>query len=564
MEQTALEKEIQIALEAKKYAVLEQLALQYTQFFPLVASGYYYLGLCNFQLKRFNEAKENLDKALSFDENEQKTLFLMAETLMQLNEIKAAGEIYEKLAQDPSIKDNLEVVIALSSFYLRHDQYEAALQQANKACKLGPTNAAAFLQTSYVFAYASNYKMALGAISKAASLEPNNLMIQLQYIDICKKSNHLEMAIAAFEKIKEIQPNNSSLLLEYIELLIQTQKLEEAQKVLAHLALVEGDNVGTLKIKAKIAFELKEYIQCAKICASILVFDNKDLNTYILAAQAYAEAYEYEAAIAVLNEGLEIDNLYNKELLNIKRAELYLKVYDYLRAEKDYRLASQSGSFKGEAYLGLGKFFLQQGKNLEAFFALRSAQQNSVYEAVALIEEHCQNELKMEAQEADHELIEAYAEHFEENSNSPLLKEICASYWRFDEQATLKKNPEIFKALPAEMSKTIIEAFASILVMIKPQGILMLNPKDKDMRGIYKILKEDKNKIQIEVALLGSDTIREFTFVKYPKFLAIDGFAEDVSFELIFSATTLTAEDKTTFNQRKTEGLLAYMNTSKA
>lgn len=564
MEQVVLEQEIQANLAEKKYAIVEQFALQYMQYFPLQAAGYYYLSVCNFQQQRFQTAKENLEKALALNENYHEALFLLAETLMQLQEIKEAGKIFEKIALDPEVKDKLEVVLALCRFYLKHNQYDEALQQANKACKLAPNNASAFLQTSLVFEYAQNYKMALGAITKAVQLAPENIAAQLQFINIAKRSGKLDLTINAFEKLKELEPYNVTFLVSYIEVLMQLNKFEDAQKVLAHLSSFEADNIVTLKLKAKIALALKDYTKAANAFKSLLVFDAKDTETYLLAAEAYTQAYEYTAAIAILSDGINIDTLLNKELLLIKRAELFLKVYDYFRAENDYRLASQTGAYKGIAFLGLGKFYLQQNKNLDAFFALRSAEENAAYEATTLIQEHCQKELEMEAQEALNDLLAAYAPHIEANNNSPIIKEIASNYWRFDEQATLKKNPAIFKELPAEMSKTIIEVFASILVMIKPQGILMLNPKDTDMRGVYKIIKEDKNKLEIEVALIGTTSTRNLTFIKYPKFLSIDGFAEEISFELIFSPTNLNDSDKATFNERKAAGLLSYMSTSKA
>ena len=564
MEQATLEQEIQTALKTERYAIVEQISLTYLEQFPQKAYGFYHLGMCKFKQKRFDEAKENLEKALALSPNDNKILFLLAETLLELQDRNGAGEIYEKLAQDPSVKDNAEVAIALSSFYLKAQNYETALAHANRACKIGATNPLSFLQTSYVFEYAENYKMALGAITKALSLAPKNMDIHYQYIRVCKKANRLKDTLSSYEALNELSPNNATLALEYVDTLIALEAYEKAAIQLENLLNFDAGNTAYLFLSAQLAFKLAQYEKCANICRSITTFEAQHFEAYQLGAQALENAYEYEKAIDYLSDGINAGGYLNKELLYLQRAALYTKQYNYLLALKDYQFLSQKGAYQGLGYLGVGRIYLQQDRKLEAFCALRSAQEHGAYEAIDLIETYCQTELAMEARDKENDLIQEFAEHIAANNANTLIQEIAATYWRFDKAATLKKNPDIFKELPEEMTNTIIEAFSSILVIIKPQGILILNHKDKDMRALYRIEKAEKTKLNIEATLLETQEIRKFEWIKYPNFLAIDGFAEEVSFQLIFAPSGLNDTDKITFNKRKAEGLLSYLNSNKA
>jgi tetratricopeptide (TPR) repeat protein len=559
MSQEALIQSLTQAADNKQFAVAEQLANDYVALHPMEATGYYFLARCNKQRSNYAEAQAQIRKALALNENHVESLFLAADIAVQLGESAKAGEIYAQLAANPELANTADVHIALSLFQVRYGTLEQAFAAANKACAIASKSVDALLQRAHIHQLLRNLAAAAADLAAAQAIAPNHAEVLRAHIALCQVGETPEEAIPSFEALLEAEPRNIGYQVDFARLLLNAEKYEKAENVLDFLLEFDPENTEYRLWRANARLALQKNEAAISDCQSLMAFDGQDTRAYLLAADAYLALYDAEEAINMLSQAIDND-VQDMPSIYRKRGQIYMEQYDFVRAADDFQLLALAENYTGEGYLLLGKAYKEQGDLAQAFTVWQMAEEAANYEATDLIEEFCQAQLAESAKDAKAQLIADYADAAAANAKSKLIDALSKKYWRFDEKATTAKNPEIFKELPEEMRSGILDAFSKMLLVIRPEGLLMLNPEQTDFCAVYRIAEDKGAKLTLDVQPLSGIKVRRFKLSVSGKSLSLDGFAEEMEFEIFFlPADALTPKEQAAINQRKAAGELDYI-----
>jgi tetratricopeptide (TPR) repeat protein len=559
MSQESLLQDLATAAKKKQFAVLAQLASDYCALHPMEATGYYYLAVCNKQRSDFDAAKAEIKKALALDSAHTEALFLAAEIYMQLDETEQAGEAYNQLAANPALADSADIQIALSGFQVRYGKLENALAAAQRACEISPNSVAALLQRAQVYKFMSEYEKAMSDLTAAKAAEPTNTNVLTAHIALCVLTGQPEQTVPSFELLIEQEPRFMGYRTDFVHVLMSIGDYKKAESVLDFLLEYDPENEEYRLQRAGTRLAQEKYEDAISDAKNIIATNPTDARAYLVAAEAYIGLYDSEEAINILSQATD-NEVENMAAIYRKRGEIYMEQYDFVRAADDFQLLALDEDNRGEGYLMLGKAYKEQGNLDEAFVVWQMAEEAAIFEASDLIEEFCQEQVAKEAQNEEERFIEENAPHAEENAKSPFIKAISAKYWHFDEKSTINKNPELFKELDKEMRDGILDAFSKMVLIISPKGLLLLNPEQTDFRAVYKITEAKGSKLNIEVQPLNGFNPRIFKFAIVGKTLSLDGFAEEMEFEIFFSPSDkLKPNEETVLAQRKAEGLANYI-----
>jgi uncharacterized protein HemY len=559
MSQENLIKELAKAADKKQFAVAEQLANDYVALHPMEATGYYFLARCNKQRSNYDEAQAQIRKALALDENHTESLFLAADIAIQLGETDKAAAIYAQLAANPALAAAADVHIALSLFQVRYATLDEAFASANKACEIAPKSIDALLQRAHINELLHNLAAAAADLAAAQAIAPTHVEVLRAHIALCQVREMPKEAIPSFEALLEAEPRNIGYQVDFARLLLSAEAYQKAENTLDFLLEYDPENTEYRFWRANARLAQQKNEAAISDCQSLMAFNGQDTRAYILAADAYLALYDAEEAINILaqaidNEVVDMANIYRK------RGQIYMEQYDFIRAADDFQLLALAENYTGEGYLLLGKAYKEQGDLDQAFTVWQMAEEVANYEATDLIEEFCQAQLAASVKDAKTQLIDDYADAAVANAESKLISAVSKKYWRFDEKATTQKNPELFKELPEEMRSGILDAFSKMVLFIRPQGLLMLNPEQTDFCAVYRISEDKGAKLTLEVQPLSGIKVRTFKLAVSGKSLSLDGFAEEMEFEIFFlPADALTPKEQKAIDQRKAAGELDYI-----
>lgn len=560
MSQEILLQEMAEAAQKKQFAVLQQLADNYCALHPMDATGYYYSAVCHKQRSDYEAAQKSANQALALDDQNTEALFLAAAVAMELGQTDKAGEIYTQLANNPELANAPDVHIALSVFHIRHDSPAQALEAAQKACQIAPQSAAALLQRAQAHQVLRDYDAAQADITAAIAAEPNSPEPLRAHILFCSVFGSPQDAIPSFATLLEAEPRNIGLQADYARLLIGAKDYAKAENALDTLLQYDEENTEYRLWRAQCRLEQNNPEGAVSDCRSVITLAPADARAYIVAANAYLALYDAEEALAILGQAVDNDVTDLSDIYRL-RGQIYMQEYDFVRAADEFQLLALDPAYSGEGYLMLGKAYKEQGDLDEAFVVWQMAEEAAVYEATDLIEEFCQAQLAAAAKGSEAQFIADYAAAAEENAKSKLIDALSKKYWRFDDKATIAKNPDVFKELPEEMRSGILEAFGKMVFMVRPKGLLILNPDQTDFRAVYKITEDKGAKLTLAVQPLNGLNLRTFKLAVNGKTLMLDGLAEELEFDICFGpADALKPNEETALKQRKAAGEIDFLD----
>ncbi len=174
------------------------------------------------------EAKQTLTETL-VQQNKLEDAFIYAKTLLALNEqvdfeaiaartSPATPELTRKLEKQyrqllPSYPDNTSILVGLSLLLEQQQQYQPALDFANKAQTLEPKNIKATYQQARLHQLLENNELAVAKMGDLVQLAPYNPALRLRYAKLLAKQGNLDAAHAQYSVLLSQQPNNNEILL---------------------------------------------------------------------------------------------------------------------------------------------------------------------------------------------------------------------------------------------------------------------------------------------------------------------------------------------------------------
>lgn len=321
-------------------------------------------------LKEFDKAIEQLDKAIQFDNKDIKIYFLKAGILTKLKDFKGAIDLYDKILEINS-KDH-HAHFYKGQLYLKMTDYEEALKEIDNAIFFNPEN---------YFYYGT----------KSAIL--------------CDNLNRLEEALDTVNEGLKIEADAEGLLHnKFIILFKLTYKSNKHKEVLKELDNFIKDNPKFSRfygLKSKILFDLGKEDKAINLIEKAIELNPKEITNYRFQYEILVKLDNHEEVLDALNKALkEIPNdpsllnlkIYTLARLNRKEealataeklikidiregnyydsfGEILMKFNDFEEAIRKFEKAinlAPDGFFIHETYIKMGKCYLRLGKYDEA------------------------------------------------------------------------------------------------------------------------------------------------------------------------------------------------------
>ncbi len=166
-------------------------------------------GALNYENEGYDEAIQDLNKALSYDSTNVTYLHLLADAYLDYYQSYNAISTMKKAAS--LYPDRIPTLLKLCEFQLILQKYDESINTINSILKLQPLNAEAFFMLGMNFKEMGNVDRAIGSFQTAVENDPDliDAWINLGQLHGQKKS---KLTPVFFDNALKIDPNNVSAL----------------------------------------------------------------------------------------------------------------------------------------------------------------------------------------------------------------------------------------------------------------------------------------------------------------------------------------------------------------
>ncbi len=162
-----------------------------------------------YQNQGYDEAIQDLNKALSIDSTNVAYLHLLADVYLDYFKSRQALQTMKKAAELQP--DRIPTLLKLSEFQLILKQYEASLKTVDEILKRSPQNAEAFFMLGMNFKEMGDTSRAINSFQQSVELDPEiiDAWIHLGQLQAAKGNR---IALQYFESAQAIAPDNMEVL----------------------------------------------------------------------------------------------------------------------------------------------------------------------------------------------------------------------------------------------------------------------------------------------------------------------------------------------------------------
>lgn len=174
----------------------------------LSADGYYLKAMVFNKMKKYKEAIDELNKALSFRPNHDGALSLAGEIMMKNGNYTTGVEIYQKLLKNSK---DIRYMSALADCYCRMQNYQQTDLLLNQIEQAKPSYFPAYKVLLRKFIQQKNMPQAAQLLKLMEQVEPDSELYVLRALYQNMQNNRNE-ALAALGKALELEPDNNEAL----------------------------------------------------------------------------------------------------------------------------------------------------------------------------------------------------------------------------------------------------------------------------------------------------------------------------------------------------------------
>ena len=317
------------------------------------------LGEIYYILNLNEQAANYLDQALVLDPQNTDLHLKLAGAYERLGKLVQAAEEYN-LALTKS-GDNEDILMSLESIwkqrveqnpndaeahanlgavYQKKNNFQAALEQYNKAEELNPSNVTTRLNLGTLFQAQKDYDTAIEAYDTIIAVNPNYMPAYLYKAQCYRALGNKDAAIQNYKLALNLEPSNQNLKDELFELYETDMSVDEKLNFIYQQVQKEPANAD---LAYKYAYELHKANRLAEAITyynQTIKLDPKNADAYINLAQAYQQQGNYNQARTTLNnaKGLFPENQTIKKQLASIDAEtsslLYSKASELFNQKK--------------------------------------------------------------------------------------------------------------------------------------------------------------------------------------------------------------------------------------
>ena len=303
--------------------------------------------------------------ALKYDEKSAKLHFKYAVILDEVNNEDAAAQEYNLALKygekNPELLDVLEnlwrsralnnpndaqAYINLGTVYQMKGDYASAKNQYLKALNLAPNDRTAILNLASLYIAQGMHTMAVGQYDKLLAQNPNDTEIIKYKAAAYEAQKDYKNALAQYKAILAIKPDDNSAKNAIAD--IVANKFTPEQKY-AYMLLEANSNPQNYDLQYAYAYEMhkqKKYEDAVTFYKRAMALNPKKQENYINIAQIYTLQNNYDAALDILNKGIE-QIPYGAELLTLKDTLLKSQAgKTYETASKMYETQNYKGALE--------------------------------------------------------------------------------------------------------------------------------------------------------------------------------------------------------------------------
>lgn len=493
MDKEQLLTDLQNALDEGNIFKARDLVVQAIETYPEEAFGYYYRGeLCSFTMDT-EGALEAYTKAVELDASSVQYKLRLAHTLIEVRNVDKAEDICDELMEMD--ENNPEIQFVNASFHLTVGTVEDAAECLSKAIELNSEYWAARMVRANLAASNRDFDAAIEDIDAVLAVNPKHTEARKLRISFLEMMAPIDWEAIKKEHILllEIDENDVAYLLSIGGVCMYMEEYEEAEgyfdKVL-ELTIPQQNASGEFyKNRGLARLQQEKFAEAIDDFRTVTDLDEEDPEGYLYMAEARKRSGDFSGAVGYLELGLDMV-VGGKYLLYKKMGELFMDQGNLDRAEGAFKQMTKDETEEGrkEGHYCLGVIHHKQGDLEEAYKAWTTASENFHLKADEMINLYCKELLEAEMKEGENEIIEAYAEAFEENKNNAVLQKMFAKIWKVDLNVTTKKN-KMLAELPAEIKDVLMTAFENLMLIVTHRGFIIFNPGHDHTRALYRIAK---------------------------------------------------------------------------
>jgi tetratricopeptide (TPR) repeat protein len=209
----------------------EPLAAKEANADKLKADLYALRGKSYYETKKYNEAVNDLKKAIGVNQSDWMAHYVLGDACSKLNRLDEAIQYLEKAHSLKS--DNNSITESLGKVYRKQGtdalsgaQYDLAIKALLKAKDYIPKDGFVFYNLAEVYRLQKNYPDAEKALTQAATLMPKNLEVFEHLGLVCENLKKWDLALDAYKKADEISPATERIK-KAIERVNENKKLDQ-------------------------------------------------------------------------------------------------------------------------------------------------------------------------------------------------------------------------------------------------------------------------------------------------------------------------------------------------
>lgn len=564
IEREELLEDILDALEDGDYEETEDLADEAIEAFPQEAFGYYYMAEALFFQADLEDAVHYYGLAIERAADNPDYKARLALMHSKLGEEEKAKQIYKTIVDQHD--QHTASLVALGVYASNDGQAEEALAYLDRAIESQEDYDDAYRVRAIIHNTLGDYEAALQDLEKALEKAPHDSQLWLQKIKLLDNSNKEEETIKAFEAWIALDPEASNRHHAHASYLAQQDHFAAAEeaysKAIEHQIYGDYAALASILGRGEARLHQQKLEEALEDFSRVVELEPKTVEAYLGMADAHYALGALEAALQYLDIGLDAVLEEQWVLLN-KKGVLLTKSSQLDAAQLIFEeMLQYEEEAQAEGHFSLGKLHQAKGNLQKAFEHWRKASDIFHIEADQAIELYCSEFLEKELRDKEVALLGDMQENFQENRQSPLLKNLFGQYWTVDWKATLTNN-KLLKDMPTEFEKPFKSTLEKLCLTLTPEGFLLANPGQESVRLVYSIEQESKQQVVIEGVPLNGTMRRSFTLIPKGEQLVMKGFGdEEADVDIYFQKTassSLSSAVKQAFRKLEVAGDLSYL-----
>ncbi|MCH2043113.1 MAG: tetratricopeptide repeat protein [Saprospiraceae bacterium] len=493
MDKEQLLTDLQNALDEGNIFKARDLVVQALETYPNEAFGYYYRGeLCSFTMDT-EGALEAYTKAVELEASSVQYKLRLAHTLIEVNDIDRAEDLCDELMEMD--EDNPKIQFVNASFHLTVGTVEDAAECLSKAVELDPEYWAAWIVRANLAASNRDFESAMNDIEVVLAANPKHVEARKLRISFLEMMDPIDWEAIKKEHLLllEVDENDIAYLLSTGSVCMYMEDYLEAEEYFDRILQLtipqQNASAEFYKNRGLARLYQEKYAEAIDDFRMVTDLDEEDPEGYLYMSEARNRSGDFSGAVGYLELGLDMV-VRGKFFLYKKMGELFMDQGNLDRAEGAFKQMTKDETDEGrkEGFYCLGIIYHKQGDLEEAYKAWVTASESFHMKADEMINLHCKELLEAEMKEGENEMIEAYAEAFEQNKNNAVLQKMFAKIWKVDLNVTTKKN-KMLADLPADIKDVLMTAFENLMLILTHRGFIIFNPGHDHTRALYRIEK---------------------------------------------------------------------------